>query len=526
MVRREIKTYEEAVEYLLHIPRFTTKNSMEDTKAFLRRLGNPDKSFRIIHVAGTNGKGSVCAYMRMMLEEAGLSTCVFTSPHLVDVRERFLIKGKMVEKEAFLKSFLHVYDEIPWEMIPQEDAFNETGGLPEGFYHPTFFEYLFFMAMLLFKEAKPDFCILETGLGGRLDATNSVTHKELAVITRISLDHVEYLGDTPEKIAAEKAGIIAQGSPVVYLGTTNSVNAVFDETARKIGASECIMSKTDNAFTKMHDKNIDFSLHTRYYNDIEIHIPTLALYQVENASLAVRAIETLDRGERITAKQIQAALAKCFWPGRMEEIEKDVFVDGAHNADGVRAFLESVKADQWEGERVLLFSAVKDKAFEKMLGEIVDSGLFAEIDLVPLQSSRATSVQVLSELTQRLLQKKYSAEKNLEEKDSKEKDSKEKDSKEKDSKEKDSKEKELEENLEEKNSDEADYNEKSSRKHNVKEENGNTEEKPRSVVYHHVDEALGYLIKGKREDQRIYIAGSLYLVGEVLACYAELAQKN
>lgn len=466
MERREIKTYEEAVEYLLNIPRFTSKNTMEDTRAFLKRLGNPDQSLRIIHVAGTNGKGSVCAYMRAMLEEAGYSTCVFTSPHLVDVRERFLVKGQMISKEAFLDTFLQIYDKIPWEMIPKEDVFNEAGKLPEGFYHPTFFEYLFFMAMLMFQKAKPDFCILETGLGGRLDATNSVTHKELAVITRISLDHVEYLGDTPEKIAGEKAGIIAAGAPVVYLQTTKEVDAIFDETAKKIGASECIMSKTDNALIKISDKNIDFSLHTRYYNDIEIHIPTVALYQVENASLAIRAIETLDRGKTISAKQIQTALAKCFWPGRMEEIAQDIFVDGAHNEDGVRAFLESVKADQWKGERILLFSAVKDKAFEKMLAEIVDSGLFAEIDLVTLQSGRATSAQVLSEMTQRLLEEKYSW------------------------------------------------------------ENSDISGRPRSRVFEQVDEALRYLTGGRRKDQRIYIAGSLYLVGEVLASFAGRDQSS
>ena len=153
MIRREIKTYEEAVEYLLNIPRFTKKNSMEDTRAFLRRLGSPDKDLRIIHVAGTNGKGSVCAYLRYVLEEAGYGVCSFTSPHLVDVRERFLIREKMVSREAFFQAFLTIYDMIPWEMLSKEDEFNEEGKLPEGFYHPTFFEYLFFMAMLLFRDA-------------------------------------------------------------------------------------------------------------------------------------------------------------------------------------------------------------------------------------------------------------------------------------------------------------------------------------------------------------------------------------
>lgn len=477
MERRNITTYEEAVDYLLNIPRFTSKNSMEDTKAFLRRLGNPDQSFKIIHVAGTNGKGSVCAYLRMMLEEAGYKTCVFTSPHLVDVRERFMIGGEMVSKEAFLEAFLIVYRMIPWDMIPADDAFNEGGKLPEGFYHPTFFEYLFFMAMLLFQKAKPDYCILETGLGGRLDATNSVSHKELAVITRISLDHVEYLGDTPEKIAREKAGIIAKGAPVVYLETTEGVNAIFDETARKIGAKECIMSKSDYALLNFRDKNIDFSLHTRYYNDIEIKLRTAALYQLENASLAVRALEALDQGKHVTARQIQAGLAKCFWPGRMEEVAPNVFVDGAHNEDGVRAFLESVSADGFLGERILLFSAVKDKAFEKMLQEIVDQELFQEIYLVPLHTNRATSAEVLTELTRRMIREKYS------------------------------------DNNKNKINDAAadDFDTKDQRR--IK--------KIRVGSFGNVEDAMDQLLKQKRVDQRLYVAGSLYLVGEVLAMKAK-----
>ena len=198
MEKRTISTYEEAVDYINEIPRFTTKNTMDDTRAFLHRLGDPDQSMRIIHVAGTNGKGSVCAYMRFILEAAGYRTAVFTSPHLTDIRERFVIDGEMVSEKAFLGAFLRIYDLL--------DAKTP---------HPTFFEYLFLMAMILFSESRPDFCILETGLGGRLDATNAVSRKELAVITRIGLDHTEYLGDTLEKIAAEKAGILQDRKSVV-----------------------------------------------------------------------------------------------------------------------------------------------------------------------------------------------------------------------------------------------------------------------------------------------------------------------
>ena len=161
MEKKTISSYDEAVDYIFNVPRFTKKNTMDDTKSFLEKLGNPDRDLKIIHVAGTNGKGSVCAYMRSILETAGKKVAVFTSPHLVDVRERFMIDGEMISKQAFYEAFQVIYNLLNWEEL-------EAG---EG-YHPTFFEYMFFIAMLVFKEAAPDFCILETGLGGRLDATN------------------------------------------------------------------------------------------------------------------------------------------------------------------------------------------------------------------------------------------------------------------------------------------------------------------------------------------------------------------
>lgn len=433
MKRQNITTYEQAVEYLMEIPRFTSKHTMEDTRAYLERLGSPDKEFKIIHVAGTNGKGSVCSYLRYILEEAGYSVCVFTSPHLVDIRERFLIRGEMTDRESFLRAFLEVYDKIP----------------P----HPTFFEFLFFMAMLLFQEAKPDYVILETGLGGRLDATNSVSHKELAVITRISLDHVEYLGDTPEKIAWEKAGIIAPGIPVVYTETSKSVRAVFDEMAEKIGAIPCPVSKKDYSFSNFKNKNIDFSLHSRYYNDISLTLRTTARYQMENAALAVRALEELDRGRTVTAQQIRNGIRKCFWPARMEEVRPGIYVDGAHNEDGVRAFLETVAADGWEGRRFLLFSAVKDKAYEKMMGRILDSRLFGTVCLTELHSGRATQTETLAEITKELKEKSY----------------------------------------------------------------GSGAEGPMIRCFQNVEEALWTLLREREPDTQIYIAGSLYLAGEVKA---------
>lgn len=390
MKKQIITTFEEAVDYLYNVPRFTTKNSPEDTKAYLCKLGNPDADMKIIHVAGTNGKGSVCAYMRCILEEAGYTTAVFTSPHLVDIRERFLVRGQMVSQQDFLEAFLQVYDGLNWKDLEAD----ETGDA----YHPTFFEYLFFMAMLLFRKAGVDYVILETGLGGRLDATNSVSRKELSVITRIGLDHVEYLGDTEEAIAGEKAGIMQAGVPVVFADVSESVTAVFRDRAKNLGIPVYSVSRNDYVFLRFENKTIDFSVHTGYYGYVRLTLQTLARYQMENAALAVRAIEVLDKNRTITEQNIINGIKACRWQGRMEEILPDVFVDGAHNEDGIRAFLETVREDDCVGRRLLLFGVVQDKDFKHMVEKLLDSELFDRMAIAHLHTARSASMESLQEI--------------------------------------------------------------------------------------------------------------------------------
>jgi len=388
MKRQRITTFEEAERYLNDTPRFTSKNEMGATQDFLHRLGDPDRKMRMIHVAGTNGKGSVCAYLRSILEAAGYRVALFTSPHLVDIRERFVVGGEMVSREEFLRAFQQIYEMLDWEADRTEGEF----------YHPTYFEYLFLMAMVLFAEKKPDFCILETGLGGRLDATNSVSRKELTVITRIGLDHVQYLGDTLEKIAAEKAGIMQAGCPAVYWDTCPGTTAVFQTRAEALGISCLSVSERDITFSKFNGKTIDFYLRTEYDRSVSLSIHTIAAYQMENCALAVRAVEVLDGGRTITLEQIREGVERCFWAGRMEEVLPEVYVDGAHNGDGIRAFLESVGADGHQGGRSLLFGVVKDKDYEHMVGEVMRSGLFDRIAVTPMQTGRTVSARQLESL--------------------------------------------------------------------------------------------------------------------------------
>lgn len=375
------------MEYLLEVPRFTRKNTPEDTRSFLAGMGQPDKKMNIIHVAGTNGKGSVCAYLRSILEEAGKRVAVFTSPHLVDIRERFVMDGEMVGKEKFLEAFDAVY------RLLDHDALRQGTG-----YHPTFFEYLFFMAMHLFSQEAFDYCILETGLGGRLDATNAVSGKALAVITRIGLDHVEYLGGTVREIAGEKAGIMMEGAPVVFSDVEPEATEVFLRRAAELGVFAFPVSKNDYAFSKFHNKSIDFSVQSQYYGYIRLMLRTIAPYQMENAALAVRAVELLDGGRSVTADMLRTGLKRCCWPGRMEEILPEVFLDGAHNGDGIRAFLDAVRTDGHTGNRRLLFGVVSDKDYGEMLERIITSGLFDGLMLTCLKTGRSVSAEELKDI--------------------------------------------------------------------------------------------------------------------------------
>lgn len=382
----QINAYREAEEYINTIPKFTGKNSMEHTKRFLEHLGNPAQNCKIIHIAGTNGKGSVCAYLCSVLREAGISAGMFISPHLVTMRERFVIDGEIISESAFLEAFRMVEDHL--KDLPEE--------LRQISYHPSFFEFLFFMAMVLFERSGVEYAVLETGLGGRLDATNSVETKVMCILTSIGYDHMEYLGDTLPQIAYEKAGILRPETPVVYPVKQEEVACRIEECAQRIGANPFPLEKNAIKEIKIQHKTIDFSLHLHYYDYISFTVSTSAVYQIENASLAIRALELL-ADERITIPVMQAGIRKAFWEGRMEEILPSVYLDGAHNIDGIRAFLETVKRHPCQGKRKLLYSVVKDKQYQTVIEALASSGLFDVIGVVALSDARALPLAVLEE---------------------------------------------------------------------------------------------------------------------------------
>lgn len=348
------RTIEEIEQYLDQIPKFSKdKHSLETLKEMLRLLGEPQKGQKIIHVAGTNGKGSVCAFLSSILREAGATAAVFTSPHLLTVKERFAFDGRDVDDDLFFKAFMAVEDSL--------ETFEK-----KGLGHPSYFEFLFLMFLVMVKEHPVDYVVLETGLGGRLDATNVVESPLVTVITSISLDHMEYLGDTVGKIAGEKAGIIKDGRPVVYDNTCREASAVIEAKAAE---------KHSPAYPVDHSSYSGLSLlggrlsmqgssleEERIY---ALDIPFAAEYQAVNTMLAVRTAELLG----FSGEAICEGVRRAVWPGRMEQIAEDVYLDGAHNEGGIREFAKAageIAAQKMGGRKILLFAVVSDKEYREM----------------------------------------------------------------------------------------------------------------------------------------------------------------
>ena len=369
-------TYEEVERYILDIPKFAGKHTLKDTKELLDQISGGRIKSKIIHVAGTNGKGSVCAYLCSVLMESGYSVGMFISPHLETMRERISINNVMISKEEFVSSFDRIIERVDEKS------------------HPSFFEFLFLMAMVYFQEKEPEYIILETGLGGRLDATNCIEKPEVCVITEIGYDHMQYLGNSLSEIAAEKAGIIKKGVPVVFMDKRSESTKVLTEYARKAQSPAIIIGKDNILNVNINNKSIDFSCHTGYYNYVSLLLNTVALYQTENAALAVAALEVLkDAG--ITEDSIRKGLRSAHWPGRMEEVMPGIYLDGAHNEDGIDAFLGTVERDRCKGKRFLLFGVVRDKHYDIIIRKIIESGLFDYAAVTLLETDRSASIEEL-----------------------------------------------------------------------------------------------------------------------------------
>jgi len=344
-------TYDQSMEWLYSRLRFGMKLGLENMQHLCRGLGNVEKELTFIHVAGTNGKGSVCAMIESILRAAGRRTGLFTSPHLIDFRERVRVDGALPPKEPIAEALTRIRE--------YSEGANRS---------PTYFEVSTALAFLLFKRANCEIVILETGMGGRLDSTNVVT-PAVSVITPIGMDHAEHLGDTISKIAREKAGIIKPGKPVVSAPQEPDAATVLRVTARRLN-SELIEVRHP-------------------LMDLPLRLP--AAVQRMNAAVAVAAVQAAPQPPPQAA--IETGLATVQWPARFQRLRDNLVIDGAHNPPGARVLVATWREEFGEQRPTILFSGVVQKDHAGILREL--KLLSDDFVFVPMRVEKAESIDRL-----------------------------------------------------------------------------------------------------------------------------------
>lgn len=356
-------TYPDSVRFLYALGNEikTAKLGLDRIREVLAALGNPQNSFRSIHVAGTNGKGSTCAMIDAGLRTAGIRTGLFTSPHLIEPTERIVIDGMPVTPRQFEQAF---------------DGVHKVAGDP----HPTYFETVTAMGFWLFREMGVETAVVETGLGGRLDATN-ILDPVLTVITPIDFDHEAYLGGTIEAIAAEKAGILRPGVPAIFARQRPEAQSVLDRHA-----------KGPVKYTRDFEVR-DLILTARGSEFSGLKCPLAGEHQIENAIAAALALESLG----ISPKGIENAV----WPGRLEQISPnpDIILDGAHNPAGARALARYLERFYANRKIWMIYGAMRDKAVDEIAGILFP--LASHLILTAPDNARALRPEALAELAGR-----------------------------------------------------------------------------------------------------------------------------
>ncbi|ORO41660.1 folylpolyglutamate synthase/dihydrofolate synthase family protein [Streptococcus oralis] len=315
-------------------------------------LGNPEKTYPIIHVTGTNGKGSTIAFMRELFAAHGKKVGTFTSPHIISINDRICINGQPIADEDFIR--------IANRVKEMEKTLLETHD------HLSFFELLTLIALLYFKEQEVDLVLLEVGIGGLLDTTNVVTG-EIAVITSIGLDHQETLGDSLEEIADQKAGIFKSGKKAVIAKLSPEAELVCQSKARELDVD---LYQTGQDFTLNAG---DFSSKLASFSRLEIGLE--GTYQQENASLALQTflLFMASREEGVEEELVRQALKETHWAGRLERIRPHIYLDGAHNLPALSRLVEFIQEKIQQGFQVqILFGALKRKDYQGMLGYLTE----------------------------------------------------------------------------------------------------------------------------------------------------------
>ncbi len=368
-------TYLNVIKELSVSRKFGVKLGLHNIRVLMENLGNPHRHLRFIHVAGTNGKGSTANYIADILEASGFRTALFTSPHLCSLRERFVVGRKIITR----KELVNIYETV------------KKAGC-----HSTFFEIVTAMAILYFKKKRAQFVVLETGLGGRLDATNYF-NSEVSVITNISKDHTEHLGTSLSKIACEKAGIIKEGSKVVLGNISGVALKRVKAVCSQKGIKPVIFGRDYSSKIRKCSLNgtaFDYISAKKKRNNIKIKI--LGKKQVENAALAIASADEIFLPAISAVKEVKNS----FWPGRFEIIKKGkktIIIDCAHNPDGIVSFSENMKLFSPGRKFNFIVGILKDKDYRKMLRNLPFRRIRSIICVPPPVSDRALDPSCLAE---------------------------------------------------------------------------------------------------------------------------------
>ncbi len=374
--------YSEAIEYIHSVNWMFCNPGLDRVRALCQKLGDPQDRLRFIHVAGTNGKGSFCAMTDSILRQAGYRVGLFTSPYILEFNERMRIDGESISNDELCELV---------EMIkPIADEMEDK---------PTEFELITALAFLYFARNDCDIVVLECGLGGRLDATNVIKTPVLSVITGIALDHISILGDTVEKIAAEKAGIIKKDVPVLWCGNDSSAEAVIKERADGVGSE---MLTVDRRMLKIHDMTLDGTVFD--FGDIKnIDLSLLGTYQPENAANALTAVRFLrDNGYDIPDSAVRKGMRSVKWNARFEVISKEplVIADGGHNPEGIDGAVESIKNYFGEDRICIVTGVMADKDYRYMASRISD--VAKQVFCLTPDNPRALKAEKYAEVFERL----------------------------------------------------------------------------------------------------------------------------
>ena len=373
--------YREALEYIESTPRMTREPGLSRMEELMQKLGDPQKGMKYIHVAGTNGKGSVSAMLASVMKAAGYKTGLFTSPHIMRFTERMKINNKEIEEDEFAQ--------LMTQIKPIADAMESK---------PTEFELITAAALCWFAQEKCDIAVLEVGLGGRFDATNIISSPEAAVIMNIGLDHTGILGDTLEKIAYEKAGIIKLGCDVVLYQQSESVMNVVCEQCEKQGAR---LHTSDFAQISCEFDSLDGQVFS--YKGEPIAIPLLGANQRSNAAVVAETIQVLrEKGWELDPGDVEHGFYSVAWPARFEIVSDEPYfvVDGGHNPQCAETVAENIKSYFPDRKHVLLIGVMRDKDYAA-LSEILNAVADEYVCVTPYDGERALPADELGEALKR-----------------------------------------------------------------------------------------------------------------------------